>query len=150
MAPLSKIRSQIRKKVADAKFPFATRARVEDIIVRAISHFRLHRNRSKFSRLPLPGSTRFRVEPQKRGPKDKKAERMYLLSQLHFAWLVGFNEYPKINNKDYRDRPFVVFVESILLSEGIARIHGNLEEFRSYRKQQLAASGFKLVRGQVK
>lgn len=150
MAPLTKIRSQVREKVADAKFPYASRTRVEDIIVRAIVHFRFYRNYSKFSKPPLPGVIRIRVEPQKRGPKNTKAERMYLLSQLHLAWVIGFNDYPKINNKDYRDTPFVVFVESVLLPEGVARIHGNLEEFRSYRKAQLAGSGFKLVRGKVK
>ncbi len=75
---------------------------------------------------------------------------MYLPSQIHYAWVVGFQAYPNINNKDYPDSLFVIIAESILLGEGVARIHTNLEEFRSYRKKQLEASGFKVVRGKVR
>ena len=147
---MTQLRRQLHAKIAKAKFPFGQRQRVEDILVQAICHFRIHRNRQQKNLAPISGRFQFRKQVQKRGPKDKKELRMYLLSQIHYAWVLGFDDYPKINNKDYADSPFVIFAESILLSEGVARIHTNLEEFRSYRKKQLEASGFKVVRGKVK
>jgi len=147
---MTQLRRQLHLKIANAKFPFGSRARVEDILVQAVCYFRIHRNRQQKNSAPLTGKTNFRITPQKRGPKDKKDTRMYLMSQIYYAWILGFNAYPKINNKDYADSPFVIFAQSILLSEGVARIHTNLEEFRSYRKKQIQASGFKVVRGQVK
>jgi hypothetical protein len=146
---MTRLRRQLHLMIANAKFPFGVRQRVEDILVQAICYFRVHRNRQRKNLVPLPGRFQFRSHVQKCGPKDKKEVRMYLLSQIHYAWVLGFEVYPKINNKDYPDSPFVIFAESILLSEGVARIHTNLEEFRSYRKKQLEASGFKVVRSQV-
>ena len=147
---MTQLRRQLHLKIANAKFPFGSRARVEDILVQAVYYFRIHRNRQQRNSAPLSGRFQFQKQIQKRGPKDKKDTRMYLMSQIHYAWALGFNAYPKINNKDYADSPFVIFAESILLGEGVARIHTNLEEFRSYRKKQMQASGFKVVRGQVK
>jgi len=144
------LRRQLHAKIAKAKFPFDQRKTVEDILVQAVCHFRIYRNRLRKNLVPLPGKFQLRSQAQKRGPKDKKEVRMYLLPKIHYAWVRGFEAYPKINNKDYPDSPFVIFAETILLSEGVARIHTNLEEFRSYRKKQLEASGFKVVRGQVK
>ncbi len=143
-------RRRLRAKIAKAKFPFGQKERVEEILVQAACHFRIHRNRQQKNLAPIYGRFQFRKQVQKRGPKDKKEIRMYLLSQIHYAWVVGFKTYPNINNKSYPDSPFVIFAESILLSEGVSRIHTNLEEFRSYRKKQLEASGFKVVRGKVR
>ena len=144
------LRRQLHAKIAKAKFPYGQRKTVEDILVQAVCHFRIYRNRLRKNLAPLPGKFQFRSQAQKRGPKDKKEVRMYLLSQIHYAWVRGFEVYPKIINKDYPDSPFVIFAESILLSEGVASINTNLEEFRSYRKKQMQASGFQVVRGQVK
>lgn len=147
---MTRLRRQLHAKIATANFPFGMRQRVEDILVQAICHFRIYRNRQRKNLAPLPGRLEFRKQVQKRGPKDKKAVRMYLLSQIHYAWVLGFKAYPRMNNKDYPDSPFLIFAQSILLSEGVARIHTNLEEFRAYRKKQMQASGFKVVRGKVK
>jgi hypothetical protein len=147
---MTRLRRELQSKIANAKFPFGVRARVENILVQAVCHFRLFRRRHQLNTSPLPGRTHFRVMPLKRGPKDKKEMRMYLLSQIFYAWTLGFKTYPKINNKDCPDNAFVIFAESILFSEGVSRIHTNLEEFRSYRKKQMQASGFEVVRGQVK
>jgi len=144
------LRRQLHSKIANAKFPFGSRARVEDILVQAVCYFRIHCNRQQRNSVPLSGRFQFRKQIQKRGPKDKKEARMYLMSQIFYAWALGFKAYPKINNKDCQDTAFVIFAESILLSEGVARTHTNLEEFRSYRKKQMQASGFQVVRGQVK
>lgn len=151
MALLTKIRSEVRQKLKSAKFPAAHRDRAEDMVVRAIVHFRLYRNRSQLrAQAILASRHRSNMKPQKRGPKDETLLRMYLLSQLHLAWMIAFKEYPKINNKHYADTPFVVFAESILLTERVFRIRGNLEDFRSYRRHQLESSGFKVSRGKVK
>lgn len=147
---MTQLRRQLHAKIAKAKFPFGQRQRVEDILVQTLCHFRIHRNRQQKNLAPITGRFQFQKQVQKRGPKDKKEIRMYLLSQIHYAWAVGFKAYPNINNKSYPDSPFVIFAESILLGEGVARIHTNLEEFRSYRKKQLEASGFKVVRGKVR
>jgi hypothetical protein len=144
------LRRQLHSKIVNAKFPFGVRQRVEDILVQAICHFRIYRNRQRKNLTSQTERFQFRKQIQKRGPKDKKEARMYLMSQIFYAWALGFKAYPKINNKDCPDTAFVIFAESILLSEGVARIHTNLEEFRSYRKKQMQASGFQVVRGQVK
>ena len=146
---MTQLRRQLHAKIAKAKFPFGQRQRVEDILVQAICHFRIHRNRQQKNLAPLSGRFQFRKLAQKRGPKVKKELRMYLLSQIHYAWVLGFETYPRINNKDYPDSAFIIFAESILLSEGVARIHTNLEEFRSYRKKLLEESDFRVVRGKV-
>lgn len=146
---MTRLRKQLHAAIAKAKFPFSVRQRVEDILVQSVCHFRIHRNRRQKNLAPITGRFHFRKQIQKRGPRDKKEIRMYLLSQIYYAWVVGFRDYPKINNKNYPDSSFVIFAESILLGEGVARIHTNLEEFRSYRKKQLEASGFKVIRGKV-
>ena len=143
------IRSQVRRKIALARFPTFKRARVEDIVVGAIVNYRLYKNRAKSSKVTAVAIGNPQV-PQKRGPKDKSLMRNYLLAQLHYAWIVGFDDYPVINNKTYLDSRFVEFAESILLSEGIFRVIGNLEAFRSYRARALLGSGFKVVRGKLK
>ena len=147
---MTRLRRELHLKIANAKFPFGIRARVENILVQAVCHFRLFRRRQQLNTSPLPGRTHFRVMPLKRGPKSNKDIRMYLLSQIHYVWVFGFNEYPNINNKNYPDTPFVIFAESIMLREGVARIRTNLEEFRTYRKKQMQDSGFQVIRGRVK
>jgi hypothetical protein len=145
----NQIRIAVRSAIRAARFPLDKRNSVEDIIVRAICHYRLYRLRTKNNAAPIPGRTNFNPTLRKRGPKDKKDERIYLLSELFYAWLVGFGDYPKINNKFYSASPFVRFIEPILHDEGISRIEGNLDEYRAYRKKQLLASGFTLTRGKV-
>lgn len=148
LAPITKIRTQVRRKIANAKFPYNKRPQVENIIIRAIIHCRLYENRIRSSKL-IAATVRRSNMANKRGPKDLSLIRNYLFSELHRAWLIGFGKYPAINNKTYPDTPFVVFVGSILESENIFRTIGNLEEFRSYRRRLLLDSGFKVIRGKV-
>lgn len=138
-----------RAKVAAAKFPLKSRDRAVKILVQARRRFRAYRNHNAFNAGPLPGSSTFKLRPKKRGPKDKKEIRMYLISQIHFAWLAGFKDYPTISNKGCPKSPFMKFAESILISEGVFKVIDNLEAFRSYRKKELLASGFRLSRGRV-
>lgn len=150
MACTTKLRLEVRVKIAGAGFPYSTRSRIEDILYQSIVQYRLYRRRKRLN-ISLPqAATSINVTPLKRGPKNFYEERMYLIAQIHLAWVVGFGEYPSINNKKYPDTPFVVFAESILLRQRVARIRNNLEEFRSYRIKQMKASGFNVVRGRVK
>ena len=66
------LRRQLHEKIAQAKFPFGQRKTVEDILVQAVCHFRIYRNRLRKNLAPLPGKFQLRSQAQKRGPKDKK------------------------------------------------------------------------------
>jgi hypothetical protein len=144
---MTQIRNAVKKYLANASFPIANRAQVENILVRAICHYRLFLKRAKNNTAPLPGRTRLKDPPRTRGPKNKKMSRLYLQSQIYYAWLLGKKADPSINNVHYSDSPFIIFADNILLAEGIFRSTKNWEEFRSYRKKEFLKSGIRLVRG---
>ena len=144
---MTQIRAAVSKYLAKAAFPMANRAQVENILVMAICHYRLFLKRAKNNTAPLPGRTRLNNPPKTRGPKNKKMPRLYLQSQIHYAWLLGKKSYPSINNVDYPTSPFITFAEDVMVGEGIFRATKNWEEFRSYRKREFQKSGIRLVRG---
>ena len=90
------IRLQIRADIVAAKFPIEEREHAERVIVRAVRRFRVYRKQlGKTILLPEDLS-------QSRG-KGRPAEEMLravLISGLFRAWMVGFDKYPKINNKN--------------------------------------------------
>ena len=139
------IRLQIRADIVAAKFPIEVRERVESILVRSVREFRLQRKRlGKTVMLPEDLSRR-----RGRGRPSEEMLRAVLISALFQAWMIGFDEYPKINNKNHRLTPFVRFATTILMREGIGKTEDHLEEFRSYRKKCMLDSGFQVVRGVV-
>lgn len=144
---MTQIRAAVNKHLAKAAFPIANRTQVENILVMAICHYRLFLNRIKNNTAPLPGRTNLNNPPKRRGPKNKKMPRLYLQSQIHYAWIVGKKSYPSINNVHYPNSPFIAFAEDVMMGEGIFRATKNWEEFRSFRKKAFAQSGIKLVRG---
>ena len=139
------IRLQIRADIVAAKFPIEAREHAERVIVRAVRRFRVYQKQlGKTVLLPEDLS-------QRRG-KGRPAEEMLravLISGLFRAWMVGFDEYPKINNKNYPLSDFVRFASTILMREHIGKIEDHLEEFRAYRKKCMLDSGFQVVRGVV-
>jgi len=146
---MTQIRTAVIKHLAKAAFPMVNRAQVENILVMAICHYRLFLKRTKNNTAPLPGRMRLNNPPKTRGPKNKKMPRLYLQSQIHYAWIVGKKSYPSINNVDYPTSPFIAFAEDVMVGEGIFRATKNWEEFRSFRKKALQQSGIKLVRGKT-
>jgi hypothetical protein len=84
-----------------------------------------------------------------RGRRDDFLLRAYVFSTLFRAWMIGFNEYPKINNKGSSPTQFGIFADFVLHRLGIGKVEDHLEQFRSYRKKLLIESGFKVVRGKV-
>jgi hypothetical protein len=146
---MTQIRTTVIKHLVKAAFPITNRAQVENILVMAICHYRLFLKRTKNNTAPLPGRMRLNNPPKTRGPKNKKMPRLYLQSQIHYAWIVGKKSYPSINNVDYPTSPFIAFAEDVMVGEGIFRATKNWEEFRSFRKKALQQSGIKLVRGKT-
>ncbi|QWD76449.1 hypothetical protein ICV32_01885 [Polynucleobacter sp. MWH-UH24A] len=139
------IRQQVRADIAQAKFPYATRALAERTIVRSVRQCRVYRTRL--------GGTKLRPEDltSKRG-KGRPSEAMLralLISGVFRAWTAAFRKYPTINNKNYPLSPFVRFATAVLMREGIGKIEDHLEEFRAYRKKCMVDSGFSVVRGAV-
>ncbi len=139
------IRQQVRADIAQAKFPYATRAFAEKTIVRSVRQFRVYRAQL--------GVTKLRPEDltAKRG-KGRPSEAMLralLISGVFRAWTAAFHKYPTINNKNYPLSPFVRFATAILMREGIGKIEDHLEEFRTHRKKCMVNSGFQVVRGAV-
>ena len=139
------IRKEMRADIAKAGFPYGVRAQVETSSVRAVRQFRIYRTRLG-STVLQPGDL-----TQKRG-KGRPSEalvRDLLIAGLFRAWMEAFQEYPKINNKNYPLSPFVRFAMAILMREGIGKIEDHLEEYRAYRKKCMINSGFRVVRGAV-
>ncbi len=139
------IRQQVRTDIAQAKFPYATRALAERTIVRSVRQSRLYRTQL--------GSTELRSEDlttkRSKGRPSEAMLRALLISGVFRAWMAAFGKYPTINNKNYPLSPFVRFATAILMREGIGKIEDHLEEFRAYRKKCMVDSGFKVVRGAV-
>lgn len=139
------IRRQVRADIASAGFPYGVRAQAEKTTVRAVRQFRVYRTR--------PGSTVLQSEDltrkRNKGRPSEALPRALLIAGLFRAWMGAFQEYPKINNKNYPLSPFVRFATAILTREGIGKIEDHLEEFRAYRKKCMVDSGFKVVRGAV-
>ena len=139
------IRQQIRADIARAGFPYGTRAQVETSSVRIVRQFRVCRGRLANTVLRPEDLTRKRGK----GRPSEALARDLVIAGLFRAWMVGFQEYPKINNKNYPLSPFVRFATAILTREGIGKIEDHLEEFRAYRKKCMVDSGFSVVRGAV-
>lgn len=75
--------------------------------------------------------------PLPHGQRDETLLRHHLIAELFRIWMLGHDEVPEINNKNYPATPFVVFVEPIFGLLKIGKIEDHLEEFQSYRKAQL-------------
>lgn len=139
------IRRQVRADIVAAKFPMKTRTLAEQIIVRKVRQFRVYRKQlGKTVLLPEDLSQR-----RGKGRPAQEMLRAVLISGLFRAWMVGFDTYPKINNKNDPLSNFVRFASTILTREGIGKIEDHLEEFRAYRKKCMLNSGFQVVRGVV-
>ncbi len=139
------IRKEIRADIANAGFPYGMRAQVETMTVRAVRQFRVYRKRLGSTVLQPQDLTRKRGK----GRPSEELPRTLLIAGLFRAWMEAFQEYPKINNKNYPLSPFVRFAMAILMREGIGKIEDHLEEFRAYRKKCMMDSGFAVVRGAV-
>jgi hypothetical protein len=147
------IRLDLRSDIAYANFPYSKRRQVEEILVRAARYYRVIRNHRK-KRPSQSRKSKMRqgllvIQAKPQGRQDESLLRAYLFSALFRAWMIGFNEYPKINNKGYSATAFVTFADFVLQRLSIGKAEDHLEEFRSYRKKVLVASGFKVVRGKV-
>ncbi|QWE27500.1 hypothetical protein [Polynucleobacter sp. AP-Ainpum-60-G11] len=142
------IRLEMRRHIAGTNMPFTKRRKIEDLLVRAVRYFRIMRSSRHKSSFPRPGNLLVRL-PLARGRQDETLLRAYIFSALFRAWMIGFDQYPKINNKGYPATNFVNFADYVLKRIGIGKAEDHLEEFRSYRKKILIASGFKVVRGKV-
>ena len=118
---------------------------METSSVRIVRQFRVCRGRLSNTVLRPEDLTRKRGK----GRPSEALVRDLLIAGLFRAWMVGFQEYPKINNKNYPLSPFVRFATAILTREGIGKIEDHLEEFRAYRKKCMTDSGFQVVRGAV-
>ncbi len=145
LAKPKNIRKEIREELHDAGFPTIARMKCIRILERAVRHFRLYRG--------FLGQTILKPEdlesPRGKGRPDEGMLRALLISGLFRAWMEAFQEYPKINNKNYPLSPFVRFAMKIMEREGLGKIEDHLEEFRSYRKKLMIQSGFQVVRGKV-
>ena len=142
------IRLEMRRHIANRHFPIHTRPAVEDILVRVVRYFRVIRQSRKICHKPLR-SQDLLLKARGRGREDEALLRAYVFAALFRAWMMGFGEYPKINNKGHAKTPFMFFAETVLQRLGIGKIEDHLEEFRSYRKKLFVASGFRVIRGKV-
>lgn len=139
------IRQQVRADIANAGFPYAAQAQAETSTVRLVRQFRVYRKRFGSNGVQ-PGDW---TKKRGKGRPSEELPRALLIAGLFRAWMVAFQKYPKINNKNYPLSPFVRFATPILMREGIGKIEDHLEEFRAYRKKCMVDSGFQVVRGAV-
>ena len=148
LAQPKNIRLEMRCHIANRHFPIRTRPAVEKLLVRAVRYVRVIRKSRKICYEPLQSQDPL-LKARERGRQDEALLRAYVFSALFRAWMMGFDEYPKINNKGYEASPFVIFAETVLQRLGIGNIEDHLEEFRSYRKKLFVDSGFRVIRGKV-
>ena len=142
------IRSELRQHIANSNIPLAKRRLIEDLLVRAVRYYRVMRS-SRQKTMQPSASNILPITPLARGRQDESLIRAHVFSALFRAWMIGFDQYPKINNKGYPATKFVIFADYLLQRIGIGKIEDHLEEYRSYRKKALTGSGFKVVRGKV-
>jgi hypothetical protein len=153
LAKPKNIRLELRSNIAIANFPFVKRRKVEVLLVRTVRYYRAIRQsrqkRPSQARTPPLRSALLTIKARLRGRQDDFLLRAYVFSALFRAWMIGFDEYPRVNNKGGSATQFVIFADFILHRLGIGKVEDHLEEFRSYRKKLLLNSGFKVVRGKV-
>ena len=142
------IRRELRRHIASSNIPFGKRRQIEDLLVRAIRYFRVMR-KSRQKSLPQSPTNPLPTNSLLRGRQDDSLLRDYIFSTLFRAWMIGMDQYPRINNKGYQATQFVIFSEYVLQRLGIGKIEDHFEEFRSHRKKLMTDSGFKVVRGKV-
>ena len=148
LAQPKNIRLEMRRHIANRHFPIGTRPAVEKLLVRAVRYVRVIRKSRKICHKPLQSQDSL-IKARKRGRQDEALLRADVFAALFRVWMMGFDEYPKINNKGYATTPFVIFAETVLQRLGIGKIEDHLEEFRSYRKKLFVDSGFRVIRGKV-
>ena len=148
LAQPKNIRLEMRRHIVSSRFPMATRGKVENILVRAARYVRVIRQSRKICHELLQSQDPL-MKARKRGRQDEALLRAYVFAALFRVWMIGFDEYPKINNKGSAASPFVIFAETVLQRLGIGKIEDHLEEFRSYRKKVFIASGVTVIRGKV-
>ncbi len=117
-------------------------------MVRAVRYFRVIRAARQKGFVADPKNI-LANKPLPRGRQNDSLLRHYLFSALFQAWMVGFNQYPKVNNKGYRATKFIIFSDYVLQRLGIGKVEDHFEGFRAYRKKLLINSGFRVVRGKV-
>ena len=153
LAKPNNIRLELRGDIAAANFPFGKRREIETLLVRTVRYYRTIKNHRKIrpsqSRAPKLCTGLLVMKSRLRGRQDDFLLRAYVFSALFRAWMIGFNEYPKINNKGSSPTQFGIFADFVLHRLGIGKVEDHLEQFRSYRKKLLIESGFKVVRGKV-
>jgi hypothetical protein len=153
LAKPKNIRLELRSDIANANFPVRKRHVVEVLLVRTVRYYRAIRQsrqkRPSQARTPQLRSGLLLMKARLRGRQDDFPLRAYVFAALFRAWMIGFDEYPKVNNKGGSATPFVIFADFVLHRLGIGKVEDHLEEFRSYRKKLFINSGFKVVRGKV-
>ena len=153
LAKPNNIRLEIRSDIAAANFPFGKRREIETLLVRTVRYYRTIKNHRKIrpsqSRAPKLRTGVLVMKSRLRGRQDDFLLRAYVFSALFRAWMIGFDEYPRINKKRKSATQFVIFADFVLHRLGIGKVEDHLEKFRSYRKKLLIESGFKIVRGKV-
>ena len=148
LAQPKNIRRELRRHIASSNIPFDKRRQIEDLLVRAIRYFRVMRS-SRQKSIPQSPANPLPINPLLRGRQDDSLLRDYIFSALFRAWMIGMDQYPRINNKGYPATQFVIFSDYVLQRLGVGKVEDHLEEFRSRRKKLMTDSGFKVVRGKV-
>ena len=153
LAKPKNIRLELRSDIATANFPIGKRRAVEVLLVRTVRYYRAIRQsrqkRPSQARTPQLRSGLLPMKARLAGRQDDSLLRAYVFAALFRAWMIGFDEYPKVNNKGGSATRFVIFADFVLHRLGIGKVEDHLEEFRSYRKKLFINSGFKVVRGKV-
>lgn len=136
MVPINPCRIGVQRAIADSKFRQNSK-KAEDILVRAIDDALYYRANPHASYKGKKVTRSSFGTKRSKGRKDETLIRAIVISALFQAWLLGFGNSPRINNKGYPASPFVIFAESILRLARIGKVEDHLEQYRSYRKKAL-------------
>jgi hypothetical protein len=130
----SQYRSWAVQAVKNSPALHAKQSQVIDTVAQGIALFKEHESSSYYS------SSGRKIKRPKQyhnpitGRYNQRDARTVLISALARAWLIGTGKKARINNKNHRDSPFVMFATEVFRLLGIGNMHKHLEEYTSVRK----------------
>ena len=131
-----KLKRLVADQIHRARFPFGSRASVQEKILYALRTIRAHQKTAK--KLYCPKHRRFigfREQRLKAGRPDLSKEITYLGSVLNTVWMQALNKPGRLSRRGHTPSPFFRFAEPILNSVHIYNALDNLNKYRRYVKR---------------
>ncbi len=131
-----KLKRLVSDQIHQVRFPFSTRASVQEKILYALRTIRIHQKTARNLYCPKRRSLMGSRAPRlKAGRPDLSKEITYLGSVLNTVWMQSLNKPGRLNRRGHTPSPFMKFAEPILRSVQIYNALDNLNKYRRYVKR---------------